>query len=242
MPNLSRPMTPLSRSFAVSNFLASLGVCATLLGLLAIPAHADKVRLLVTDQTRLEAHFDVVDNAVETLDVSFAFFHDDYVSRAFLNKLVEAANRKVKVRLLLDGLNNDLPRDMVAYLIHNGVQVKLYHYLSLHPRTWSAKVSWLWKRMHDKQVVADGWRLIAGTENMSWLSGPQPAYRRHIGELFQRLLRCGMEQRRRHRAPLLTQAHPRKVAEAGAAARCSPVEDRELSTAGRRRARARPRP
>ena len=150
-------------------YRSSLLIIAICMAAFAGPApfaYADKVKLLVTDQTRLQTHFEVVDQATETLDVSFAFFHDDAVSRAFLNKLVEASGRGVKVRFLLDGLNNALPRELVAYLVHNKIEVRLYHYISLNPKTWSAKVSWIWKRMHDKQVLADGWRLIAGTENM----------------------------------------------------------------------------
>ncbi len=161
-----RLKAPPRRQSQLLRMLASLALCVVAAAALETFAYADKVRLLVTDETRLQAHFDVVDHAVDELDVSFAFFHDDDVSRAFLNKLVDAADRGVKVRFLLDGLNNALPRKLVAYLIHNGIQVRFYHYISLNPKTWSAKVSWIWKRMHDKQVVADRWRLIAGTENM----------------------------------------------------------------------------
>jgi phosphatidylserine/phosphatidylglycerophosphate/cardiolipin synthase-like enzyme len=134
---------------------------------LALPTfcRADRVSLLTTDQNRLVAHLETAASARKELNVAFAFIHDDAVTRVFLNQLIETA-KQAKVRLLLDRWGSELSRELVAYLVHNGVEVRYFHDRPRDPRRWKRDVPRFFKRMHDKMVDADGAVLVTGTENM----------------------------------------------------------------------------
>jgi len=65
------------------------------------------------------------------------------------------------VRLIVDANFQHIPRAVLAHLRDEGVEVRVYHELTFrHP-------SWLFHRMHEKFVVVDGQRYIAGGRNLA---------------------------------------------------------------------------
>ncbi len=133
----------------------------------ATGAPADTARLLTTDAERARAHFEVIRKAEHSIDVAYFAVHQDRTGLAFLAKLCEAARAGKKVRLLLDSSGSaTIKAETIAYVESQGVEVRYYHEVTTDPRTWNSPVSWIYTRLHDKIVVADGRTLLTGTENI----------------------------------------------------------------------------
>lgn len=65
----------------------------------------------------LRAKMKIIDDAKTSLDIAYYIFKDDVVGKSVALKIVDAANRGVKVRLIVDGsmfLNRDFFKAMVA--------------------------------------------------------------------------------------------------------------------------------
>ena len=75
--------------------------------------------------------------------------------------LRDAALRKVKVRLLLDGLTaSHIPAPLIAALVSAGVQIKVYHPIKIR---YLMQIS---RRMHDKYLSVDGRHVALGDRNI----------------------------------------------------------------------------
>ena len=110
------------------------------------------------------ARIDLIDGAKETLDISYYTIHDGLAANVFYGCILEAANRGVQVRLLLDGMFHNLKGDLkdVLYVFadHPNIELKLYEPLSLiRPWTWN-------NRLHDKFIIADNQFAIIGGRNI----------------------------------------------------------------------------
>ena len=51
---------------------------------------------------------DIIENAEETLDISYYTIHDGISTDIFLGSIIEAADRGVQVRFILDGIFHHL--------------------------------------------------------------------------------------------------------------------------------------
>jgi phosphatidylserine/phosphatidylglycerophosphate/cardiolipin synthase-like enzyme len=132
-----------------------------LLLLLALPAGADVVRVLDDPRDAAQARVDLIQQAGSEIDAVYFLARNDRVTLAVLALLRDARRRGVgTVRLIVDANFQHIPRDVVALLRDEGVQVRAYHPLTLrHP-------TWIFRRMHEKIVVADGARYITGGRNL----------------------------------------------------------------------------
>ncbi|TXH67405.1 MAG: phospholipase D family protein [Thiothrix sp.] len=113
----------------------------------------------------------LIDAATDTIDVQYYLFHDDDSGRALLQALVEAANRGVKVRLLLDDMDM-LGRDGIfVRLIQDNpnFQVRIFNpfYLRiLRLPEYLARFPQVTRRMHNKSLTVDRVVTIAGGRNI----------------------------------------------------------------------------
>jgi len=74
--------------------------------------------------------------------------------------LRETARRGVKVRLMVDALFNSIPTHLGAYLVREGVEIRVFHpFDPLKPFRFN-------RRLHDKLFIADGNLLITGGRNI----------------------------------------------------------------------------
>ena len=132
------------------------------------PAH---IRLLDRARDSLAARALLIDNAAVSLDIRYYIWRDDASGRLLMRKLWQAANRGVRVRLLLDD-NNTRGMDSLLALLdsHPNIQVRLFNpflyrkwralgYLTDFPR--------LNRRMHNKTLTADNRAAIIGGRNIS---------------------------------------------------------------------------
>jgi cardiolipin synthase C len=146
--------------------------------------------LLETEELALSARVALVDGARKTLDLQYYAIHADASTETVLDRLRSAAQRGVRVRLLLDDLNT-VGRDaqVLRLAFEPNVQIRLFnpipgHRASLLGRLLGAlpDISRLQKRMHNKLFLADNALGIIGGRNLG------DAYcARHVGQ-FRQLL------------------------------------------------------
>ena len=135
---------------------------ALLLFLAAATARADVFRLLNDDQQAAQARVDVFQQAKHEINALYFLARNDRVTLAALALMRDAHRRGVTdVRLIVDANFQHIPTCVLAYLQDEGLQIKVYHPLTLrHPL-------WVFYRMHEKVVIADGTRYITGGRNLA---------------------------------------------------------------------------
>jgi len=130
--------------------------------LLALPLHADVIRVLDDPRDAAQARVDIIQQATKEIDALYFLARNDRITMAALSLLRDARRRGVEnVRMVVDANFQHIPKAVLAHLSDEGVQVRVYHPMTLrHP-------SWLFRRMHEKVVVVDGERYITGGRNLA---------------------------------------------------------------------------
>ena len=113
----------------------------------------------------------VLANAAErTLDVQYYIWDDDITGTLLFNALDAAAQRGVRVRLLLDDNNTKGLDARLAQLdAHPGIEVRLFNPFmvrAFRPLGYLTDFSRLNRRMHNKSFTADGHATIIGGRNI----------------------------------------------------------------------------
>ena len=123
-----------------------------------------KARDAFAARAHLAAH------AEKSLDVQYYIWHGDRVGYLLFEDLLKAAERGVRVRLLLDDINTGGLDPMIAVLdAHPNFEVRLYNPVAqrgvrvLNFITDFARVN---KRMHNKSFTADNQVSIVGGRNI----------------------------------------------------------------------------
>jgi len=108
-----------------------------------------------------QARVDIIQQAHDEIDAVYFLARNDRLTLSVLALLRDARWRGVgTVRLIVDANFQHIPKGVLAHLRDEGVQVRAYHPLTLrHP-------TWIFRRMHEKIVVADGARYITGGRNL----------------------------------------------------------------------------
>lgn len=108
--------------------------------------------------------------ATHTLDVQYYIWRDDMTGTLLLEALHEAADRGVRVRLLLDDNGtNGLDRVLAALHAHPNIEVRLFNPFTLRwPKMlgFVTDFSRLNRRMHNKSFTADNQATIVGGRNV----------------------------------------------------------------------------
>ncbi|MBX7168423.1 MAG: phosphatidylserine/phosphatidylglycerophosphate/cardiolipin synthase family protein [Pirellulales bacterium] len=131
--------------------------------LLALPPqalHADGLRILEDDRAALQARIDVVARAQTRIDLAYFCIGDDDLAVGLLALLRDAAQRGVRVRVLVDAMHNEIPAGVQAELVRSGVEVRNYHPARLD------RPDWITTRLHDKVWLIDARELITGGRNL----------------------------------------------------------------------------
>jgi cardiolipin synthase C len=115
------------------------------------------------------------DNARRTIDVQYFIWSTDNVGILAAESLLRAADRGVRVRVLVDDLLIDAPDDsMLALAAHPNIDIRIYNPVHNVGVPWYRR---LWglltgfrranQRMHDKTLTVDGTLAITGGRNMA---------------------------------------------------------------------------
>jgi putative cardiolipin synthase len=118
----------------------------------------------------LLARIVLADAAERSLDVQYYIWHDDLTGRIFANALLRAADRGVRVRVLLDDVGARANDQVLLTLdSHPNIEIRLFNPIA--SRTFRglgmlSDFSRLNRRMHNKAFVADNQAAILGGRNI----------------------------------------------------------------------------
>jgi putative cardiolipin synthase len=118
----------------------------------------------------LAARLALADAAQRSLDVQYFIWNNDMAGKVLLEHLFRAADRGVRVRMLLDDLGT-MPTDAILLAIdsHPNIEVRMFNPVALRsPRMLGmvADFGRINRRMHNKSFTADGQIAIVGGRNI----------------------------------------------------------------------------
>jgi cardiolipin synthase C len=129
--------------------------------------------LLDRSDLAMNARLALADEAVATLDVQYFLWQNDASGALLAQRLLDAANRGVKVRLLLDDFAVSKSGALVARLdAHPSIEVRVFNPWASRGSMFGVAVEFLARtktlnrRMHNKAYIADGRFAIVGGRNI----------------------------------------------------------------------------
>ncbi|MGO3543488.1 MAG: phospholipase D family protein [Pseudomonas helleri] len=131
-------------------------------------------RLLPRGSEAFWARAELIRNAQTSLDLQYYIVHDGLSTRMLIDELLKAADRGVRVRILLDDTASDGLDDILATLAaHPNIQIRLFNPLQLGRSTGVTRamgrlfnLSRQHRRMHNKLWLADNSVAIVGGRNL----------------------------------------------------------------------------
>lgn len=128
--------------------------------------------LVLEDAFRsIAARIFLIRHAKHNLDLQYYIWADDFIGNLMLSELLQAADRGVKVRLLIDDQNGrQLDPQFRALMQHPNIQIKLYNpykFRTLRVFDYLFRAAKINRRMHNKLIIADGSIAVTGGRNIS---------------------------------------------------------------------------
>jgi cardiolipin synthase C len=131
-------------------------------------------RLLSSGEAALASLIALADHAERTLDIQYYIIHEDESTRTFLHHVRLAADRGVRVRVLVDDLNTaGEDRRFMHLSSHANVEVRVFNpFTAGRFSTWTrfiasaTDIRRINHRMHNKLFVADDALAITGGRNI----------------------------------------------------------------------------
>jgi putative cardiolipin synthase len=132
------------------------------------------LRLISDSNDALLARIALADRAVSSLDLQYYIFNSDATGGLLAQRLLAAADRGVRVRLLLDDLHVAGDDHVLRILDgHPNIQIRLFNPFMERSHGWfgmgkqfAGDFSRLNRRMHNKALIADGAMAIVGGRNI----------------------------------------------------------------------------
>ena len=116
------------------------------------------------------ARLALAEAAERTLDVQYYLFHDDATGRLFAAYLVRAADRGVRVRLLLDDMDmGGRDAGLAAISGHPNIEIRLFNPFpsrTMRFMNFLSHFGTVTRRMHNKSFTADNQVTIVGGRNI----------------------------------------------------------------------------
>nr|WP_155736159.1 phospholipase D family protein [Pseudomonas chlororaphis] len=131
-------------------------------------------RLLSDSSEAFMARAELIRNAQSSLDLQYYIVHDGISTRMLVDELLKAADRGVRIRILLDDTTSDgLDQIMATLAAHPRIQIRLFNPLHLGRSTGVTRtmgrlfnLSLQHRRMHNKLWLADNSAAIVGGRNL----------------------------------------------------------------------------
>ncbi|MGR5220510.1 phospholipase D family protein [Vibrio parahaemolyticus] len=117
----------------------------------------------------LLARLAIIETAQASIDVQYYIFRDDEAGNLLAWRLFEAAERGVRVRLLLDDMQKYDDNDLVSFSSHPNIEIRMFNPHHLRSARGIAMLSdfkRLNHRMHNKSLTVDGVVSIIGGRNV----------------------------------------------------------------------------
>ncbi|MCP8466930.1 phospholipase D family protein [Pseudomonas sp. ZM23] len=130
--------------------------------------------LLASSVDAFLARAELIRRAQRSLDIQYYIVHDGLTTRALIRELLHAADRGVRIRLLIDDTSSDgWDYELGALAAHPNIQVRLFNPLHLGRSTGLTRnmgrlfnLSEQHRRMHNKLWLADNSVAIVGGRNL----------------------------------------------------------------------------
>lgn len=126
----------------------------------------DRVTLIESPEQAITARLDLIESAETVLDIAYYKWADGDVSDLMLGSVLEAADRGVEVRILLDGilqlgsLGTRVDEAFRGFKSHPNIEIKVYEpFNPLVPIAWN-------NRMHDKIILVENKFGLIGGRNI----------------------------------------------------------------------------
>ena len=131
-------------------------------------------RLLTRSNNALLSRIALIDQAAHSIDLQYYIFADDDTGRLVAQRLLAAADRGVRVRLLLDDVSIDDKKHVFDALdAHKNIQVRRFNPFNTSNPSLPSKIAQfilegqrLNRRMHNKSFIVDGVVAIVGGRNI----------------------------------------------------------------------------
>ncbi|MDR3388786.1 MAG: phospholipase D family protein [Rudaea sp.] len=131
-------------------------------------------RLLTGSTNALMSRIALIDHAEHSIDLQYYIFENDATGRLVAQRLLAAADRGVRVRMLLDDLGLDHEDHMLDALdAHPNIKVRLFNPFNTRDPSLPSKIAQfilegqrLNRRMHNKSLIADNAAAIVGGRNI----------------------------------------------------------------------------
>ena len=131
-------------------------------------------RVLQGNANALMSRVVLADSARHSIDVQYYIFVNDSTGRLLAQRLLSAADRGVRVRILLDDLDiSKEDRLLDALDAHPNIEVRLFNPFRFRQRSLLSKAGQfliegarLNRRMHNKSFIVDGMQAIVGGRNI----------------------------------------------------------------------------
>lgn len=125
-----------------------------------------ELALIEKAEDAISVRLDLIENAESQIDLAYYRWADGEVSDLMLGSILEAADRGVEIRILLDGIvqltnfNQGIEDIFLAFKNHPNIDIRLYEpFNPLVPIAWN-------HRMHDKMILVDQRFALTGGRNI----------------------------------------------------------------------------
>ena len=116
----------------------------------------------------------MAENAVRTIDAQYFLWKNDRIGRLFIQRLMDAADRGVRVRVIIDdSMTESDPLYLARFGAHPNIEVRLYKPFGPKHKSYvfrwvdfAADFKLLNRRMHNKLYIADDSFMISGGRNI----------------------------------------------------------------------------
>jgi putative cardiolipin synthase len=129
--------------------------------------------LLDANQLALTARLALIDDSALSLDIQYFIWQSDATGHLVAQRVLAAADRGVRVRILLDDFGvSGRGGDVLKLDAHPNIAVRVFNAWSLRGKRWGTAIEFLSRayelnrRMHNKTFIADGRFAILGGRNI----------------------------------------------------------------------------
>jgi cardiolipin synthase C len=167
----ARPDIPYEAAFAP----AESGLIAALSDRFSAEHGPDRsgFHLLIEAREALESRLALIDSATRSIDVQYFLWNGDEVGQLLFDRLLQAADRGVRVRIIVDDIwLGSSTRQLAALNAHPNLEIRVFNpnpsrdYLLWGALNYLASFRELNRRMHNKLMIVDNHVLLAGGRNI----------------------------------------------------------------------------